>query len=122
MAARHLHSHPLLWHGWAARWLGKLSPFLLCSVLVLTSLTRRALKIGGVEVARERWDEAENQPDDDDETVPMAVDSSPPRPARNVLPDWTRGPLPSGAPPANPSQVQQSPMVVVSSPQTAVGA
>ncbi|RPD60207.1 actin-domain-containing protein, partial [Lentinus tigrinus ALCF2SS1-6] len=64
-----------------------------------------ALKTGGVEVQREKWDEAEAQPDED---VPM--DSSPPRPggaagvraspAKNILPDWTRTPLPVGAPPA----------------------
>ncbi|KAI1796925.1 actin-domain-containing protein [Ganoderma leucocontextum] len=63
-----------------------------------------ALKTGGVEVQREKWDEAEAQPDPD-EDVQMAVDSSPARsarssPARNILPDWTRTPLPVGAPPA----------------------
>ncbi|KAI0359740.1 actin-domain-containing protein [Trametes cingulata] len=58
-----------------------------------------ALKTGGVEVQREKWDEAEAQPDDGD--VPM--DDSPPRPTaspRSILPDWTRTPLPVGAPPA----------------------
>ncbi|KAH8101014.1 fungal-specific actin related protein [Cristinia sonorae] len=80
-----------------------------------------ALKIGGVEVPRERWDEADVQPEDEEE-VPMVVDSSPPRTTRNILPDWTRGPLPQGAPPANPQHGPQQPMVVVSSPQTAVGA
>ncbi|KAI0648997.1 actin-domain-containing protein [Trametes meyenii] len=58
-----------------------------------------ALKTGGVEVQREKWDEAEAQPDDD----AMLVDDSPPRlPAssKNILPDWTRTPLPVGAPPA----------------------
>ena len=63
-----------------------------------------ALKTGGVEVQREKWDEAEAQPDPD-EDVQMGVGSSPARsarssPARNILPDWTRTPLPVGAPPA----------------------
>lgn len=56
----------------------------------------RALKIGGAEVAREKWDEADVDMDAED---PMLV--SPDRPAtRNILPDWTRTPLPLGAPPA----------------------
>ncbi|KAI0775099.1 actin-domain-containing protein [Trametes elegans] len=57
-----------------------------------------ALKTGGQEVNREKWDEAEAQPGEAD----MAVDDAPPRaaPAKNILPDWTRTPLPVGAPPA----------------------
>ncbi|KAI0707248.1 actin-domain-containing protein [Earliella scabrosa] len=65
-----------------------------------------ALKTGGVEVQREKWDEAEAQPEPD-EDVPMGDPaSSPPRtparssPAKSILPDWTRTPLPAGAPPA----------------------
>ncbi|KAI0787557.1 actin-domain-containing protein [Fomes fomentarius] len=59
-----------------------------------------ALKTGGAEVQREKWDEAEAQPDPDQD-VPM--DASPARsvrssPAKNILPDWTRTPLPAGAP------------------------
>lgn len=57
-----------------------------------------ALKTGGAEVARERWDEADAQVEDDD------MDVSPTTPhsaARSILPDWTRTPLPMGAPPAN---------------------
>ncbi|KAI0749669.1 actin family [Daedaleopsis nitida] len=71
-----------------------------------------ALKTGGVEVQREKWDEAEAQPDTD-EDLPM--DSSPPRPAKsspakNILPDWTRTPLPVGAPPApRPAAAAASP-------------
>ncbi|KAI0719416.1 actin-domain-containing protein [Cerioporus squamosus] len=78
-----------------------------------------ALKTGGVEVQREKWDEAEAQPDED---VPM--DSSPPRPggagarsspAKDILPDWTRTPLPVGAPPAPrpPGAAATSPSVQV---------
>ncbi|OSC96885.1 actin-like ATPase domain-containing protein [Trametes coccinea BRFM310] len=72
-----------------------------------------ALKTGGFEVQREKWDEAEAgavvtgvQPDDED--VLMGAEDSPPRPRpgaasatpRSILPDWTRTPLPAGAPPA----------------------
>ena len=59
---------------------------------------RSALKTGGVEVARERWDEADIQIDEDEMDVsPTAPRST----ARSILPDWTRSPLPAGAPPAN---------------------
>ncbi|KAI0715474.1 hypothetical protein C8T65DRAFT_643991 [Cerioporus squamosus] len=73
---------------------------------------------GGVEVQREEGDEAEAQPDED---VPM--DSSPPQPgagvrsspAKNILSDWTRTPLPVGAPPAPrpPGAAAASPSVQV---------
>jgi len=79
-----------------------------------------ALKIGGVEVPRERWDEADAQPESEG-PVDMVIDS-PPRPAHSVLPDWTRGPLPHGAPPANAPQARHQPTVVVtSSPQATIG-
>lgn len=63
--------------------------------------SRRALKTGGVEVAREKWDEADARMDEDededmDEEIPVAPRST----ARSILPDWTRTPLPMGAPPA----------------------
>ncbi|KAI0663820.1 actin-domain-containing protein [Cubamyces menziesii] len=67
-----------------------------------------ALKTGGAEVQREKWDEAEAgaaAPQVEDEDVLMG--DSPPRPIaassstpRSILPDWTRTPLPVGAPPA----------------------
>ncbi|KAJ4477354.1 fungal-specific actin related protein [Lentinula aciculospora] len=68
-----------------------------------------ALKTGGTEVSREKWDEAD--PEIEDENTWMS--ETPARnnrqaqqqsralqipPARNVLPDWTRLPLPVGAP------------------------
>lgn len=77
----------------------------------------RALKIGGVEVPRERWDEAEAEPEADDPSAMQVDPTTPPRPS-NILPDWTRSPLPYGAPPANSAQGQHQPSVVVS----AVGA
>ena len=48
---------------------------------------------------KERWDEADPAQDADDEMSPVsagALDRAP----RNILPDWTRTPLPAGAPPA----------------------
>ncbi|KAI0252628.1 fungal-specific actin related protein [Lactifluus subvellereus] len=60
-----------------------------------------ALKTGGVEIAREKWDEAggHSGPDDSAEEI----DTAGTFPANAILiPDWTRTPLPMGAPPANP--------------------
>lgn len=60
------------------------------------------MKIGGVEVAREKWDEQDpsrNLDDDMDASPDQKVQATPPR---SILPDWTRSPLPVGAPPANP--------------------
>ncbi|KAK7436979.1 hypothetical protein VKT23_018794 [Stygiomarasmius scandens] len=72
-----------------------------------------ALKIGGVEVSREKWDEVD--PDQDGDT---SMDISPRRghdqSPRNILPDWTRISLPSGAPAAiitTQSQQVSSPTV-----------
>ncbi|KAI0034933.1 actin family [Vararia minispora EC-137] len=56
-----------------------------------------SLKTGGVELSREKWDEAaeeERQSAREDASEDMQR-----RVIRNVLPDWTRMPLPSGAPP-----------------------
>ncbi|KAG5647019.1 hypothetical protein DXG03_001744 [Asterophora parasitica] len=62
-----------------------------------------SLKTGGVEVAREKWDE-ENTNHDPDQSMDITADFED-RAARNILPDWTRTPLPSGAPPANPPRL-----------------
>ncbi|KAG5636655.1 hypothetical protein H0H81_007274 [Sphagnurus paluster] len=58
-----------------------------------------SLKTGGAEVAREKWDEA-NANLDPDQSMDVSADFEE-RAAKNILPDWTRTPLPSGAPPAN---------------------
>ncbi|KAG6900826.1 hypothetical protein C0993_000145 [Termitomyces sp. T159_Od127] len=60
-----------------------------------------SLKIGGVEVSRERWDEA-NVKHDSDQGMDVSADFED-RSASNVLPDWTRSILPGGAPAANVS-------------------
>lgn len=64
-----------------------------------------SLKTGGVEVAREKWDEA-NTNHDPDTSMDLSADFED-RTARNILPDWTRTPLTPGAPPAT-SNVSQT--------------
>ncbi|KIL58768.1 hypothetical protein M378DRAFT_85993 [Amanita muscaria Koide BX008] len=60
-----------------------------------------ALKTGGAEIAREKWDEAViQQPADDDNSMDLDIDSTPQK--RDIIPDWTRSPLAMGAPPARP--------------------
>lgn len=63
-----------------------------------------ALKIGGAEISREKWDEAEVDSDDMDEDmeIPIGGDGSviPAKRPGFHLPDWTRVPLPPGAPQA----------------------
>ncbi|KAF8917288.1 fungal-specific actin related protein [Mucidula mucida] len=49
-----------------------------------------SLKTGGAELSREKWDEAAAAPEDEE------VD----RQELSILPDWTRSPLPAGAPSA----------------------
>ena len=76
----------------------------------------RALKTGGVEVPRERWDEEDVPPEDEDDAMQGIADTA--RSPRSILPDWTRTPLPVGAPPA--PRPQPAPTIVT--PQTEVGA
>ncbi|OCH88582.1 actin-like ATPase domain-containing protein [Obba rivulosa] len=97
---------------------GKAPAFTPASMAWVGGSLAGALKTGGVEVAREKWDEADAEFDEDD---PMALApdrqfSSP----KSILPDWTRTPLPAGAPPAP----RAAPNPVVHSPSTraAVGA
>ena len=61
-----------------------------------------SLKTGGVEVARERWDEIDDQNNrlNADESMDLSGDNVL-QSHRSILPDWTRTPLPIGAPPAN---------------------
>ncbi|TFK49938.1 actin-domain-containing protein [Heliocybe sulcata] len=76
-----------------------------------------AMKIGGAEVTRERWDEMESQresQEDDSTTVQSYARSS-----AAVLPDWTRAPLPVGAPMAAVIRHAPAPEAM---PQTPVGA
>ncbi|KAI0296621.1 fungal-specific actin related protein [Russula brevipes] len=73
-----------------------------------------ALKTGGVEVAREKWDEAGGLPGPDDSREASDVAGR----SANVIPDWTRTPLPMGAPPANPPP----PQIPEAAPWAVVGA
>lgn len=78
------------------------------------------MKISGVEISRESWDEAEAEDEEelDEELELAALQSSIPakRPGFH-LPDWTRAPLPPGAPLA-----PRPPRLDVSSPRAEVGA
>ncbi|KAF9647030.1 actin-like ATPase domain-containing protein, partial [Thelephora ganbajun] len=62
-----------------------------------------SLKTGGVDISREKWEESDTR--EEVETEDGAVTTVPPSPTSQVynkiLPDWTRGPLPVGAPAAN---------------------
>jgi actin-related protein 10 len=78
------------------------------------TLLSRSLKTGGVEVSREKWDEADPSNRDGDESMDVSADFSD-RGRRSILPDWTRMPLAAGAPPA----IVRTAFV---SPRTAVGA
>ncbi|KAF7795277.1 hypothetical protein EIP86_006430 [Pleurotus ostreatoroseus] len=78
-----------------------------------------ALKTGGAEVAREKWDEADSQLDPDED---MLFAPQTPRPTQNILPDWTRSPLPIGAPSAKIAQAVTGMGSVISSPVVAVNA
>lgn len=83
-----------------------------------------ALKTGGAEVPRERWDEAvaaaRAAAVDEDGDVDMASPVSPDT-LRAILPDWTRSPLPPGAPSAKQSLAAAQPAVnvVLASPRAA---
>ncbi|KAJ7067139.1 fungal-specific actin related protein [Mycena amicta] len=77
-----------------------------------------ALKTGGAEVNREQWDmvDAANDADDGEE---MVVETER---KQLILPDWTRSPLPVGAPPANIPPLHSSPARFAASPRVPVGA
>lgn len=70
------------------------------------------MKIGGTEVPREKWDEADH---DAKQQAPPQTDAT--KLVTSVIPDWTRARLPEGAPPARvrpPLEVGQSGAAVVS--------
>lgn len=75
-----------------------------------------ALKIGGTEILRENWDEVGAIDDDEDEDA-FAEGVIPRKRPNLALPDWTRVPLPPGAPPA-----PRPPRVDPASAQAEVGA
>ncbi|KAJ7126832.1 actin-domain-containing protein [Mycena epipterygia] len=78
-----------------------------------------SLKTGGVEINREQWDLADAANRDGDGGMDVSIDVEH---TQLVLPDWTRSPLPSGAPSAlSNSQMMSSP-ARMSSPQVQVGA
>ena len=60
-----------------------------------------SLKTGGVEVVREKWDidDEDQEEEEGNEDVFSRSDEKRKR-KRTILPDWSRSPLPAGAPPA----------------------
>lgn len=72
----------------------------------------RALKTGGAEITREKWDEAEARTNPDESMTIEPNDKT----IHELVPDWTRSPLPVGA----PAVIRSQPAVVPASPQTAV--
>ena len=57
-----------------------------------------ALKTGGEEIQRERWDEAQSRAPDPDEMASPATVTPLGKKISMTLPDWTRVPLMVGAP------------------------
>jgi actin-related protein 10 len=72
-----------------------------------------ALKTGGMEVSREKWDEAD--PEQDPHLAPMADDGTVVVVGRSVIPDWTRTVLPLGAPSVRPvpAHAESQPSIAV---------
>jgi actin-related protein 10 len=70
---------------------------------VLMSASERSLKTGGAEISREKWEEADihEEVEAEDGTVTTVPPSPTSQTYNNILPDWTRGALPVGAPAAN---------------------
>lgn len=69
----------------------------------------RALKTGGIEITREKWDEAEARTNPDES---MTIEPNA-KTVYELVPDWTRSPLPAGAPSA---VVRSQPVMVPASP------
>ncbi|KAJ7903315.1 actin-domain-containing protein [Mycena olivaceomarginata] len=74
-----------------------------------------SLKTGGAEVNREQWDMAEANRDGDTSGMDVSMDGER---GHIILPDWTRSPLPAGAPSAVASQMTAA----SPSPRVQVGA
>jgi actin-related protein 10 len=72
----------------------------------------RSLKTGGTEVSREKWDEADPNREVEDMVPDLDEGDRDGREGRGVLPDWTRSPLPLGAPYAGALIVPPTPTPV----------
>ena len=69
-----------------------------------------SLKVGGMEVSRETWDESAAEEEVVDEETQEVFTTIPAKRTAFHLPDWTRAPLPLGAPPApRPPKPQPEP-------------
>ncbi len=115
MQEKHRLSRLLRCLGQGAHWPGTFSPLIIIYVLYSSVWSwYSTLKTGGMEISREKWDEAEEEPDEE-QTMDLVVES--PRSSQSILPDWTRSPLPVGAPLAS-----RAPLLVAPPLQHAVSA
>ncbi|KAJ7031404.1 actin-domain-containing protein [Mycena alexandri] len=78
-----------------------------------------SLKTGGTEVNREQWDMADMANREGDTSIDASMEVER---AQLVLPDWTRSPLPAGAPSALTNTQMSSSPSRMTSPQVRVGA
>lgn len=62
------------------------------------AFTYSALKTGGEEILRERWDDAQSRVPEPEDTTAPAVVTPLGKKMGMTLPDWTRVPLTVGAP------------------------
>jgi len=85
---------------WLASWVSYASPSVLYIYNQLWD-TYRSLKTGGVEVAREKWDENDPNRNIEDSMDVSSDDKGFAPNFRNLLPDWTKTPLHQGAPSVN---------------------
>lgn len=79
------------------------------------------MKIGGVEVPREKWDEADLDAQQQATSQGDSFSRTARGAARSVIPDWTRAKLPEGAPPAR-THVPSQPNAVQAGTVAAIGA
>jgi actin-related protein 10 len=74
------------------------SYFTITTKIDLPGFSHSALKTGGEEILRERWDEAQSRAPDPGDTTSPAVVTPLGKKIGMALPDWTRAPLMVGAP------------------------
>ncbi|KAA1477183.1 actin-like ATPase domain-containing protein [Dentipellis sp. KUC8613] len=96
--------------GTGARYAGKAPAFTPATLAWVGGSLAGSLKTGGVEVARERWDEAHAEQQQSMQLLELQQQGAQAQAqvlqdveeaaARSVIPDWTRTPLPVGAPSA----------------------
>jgi hypothetical protein len=108
MQVKPRHLHPLFSHGSAGPSPGEcylalpypfMQPYFPATTDIdLPVFSYSALKTGGEEILRERWDTAQSRALDPDDTTSPAVVTPLGKTIGMTLPDWTRVPLMAGAP------------------------